>query len=71
MRSLVVAVWSKLITLIAVHSKADHCKIPAAAFLKLLKLLSTARGGCENLRGKGRQRGAGPVIYWALEPLYD
>jgi len=37
MRSLVVGVWSKLLTQIAGPQQNDHP--PAAAFLKLLKLL--------------------------------
>ena len=57
-----------------VRSKTNHCKIlksvtarPAAAFRKLLKFAAARRGGCENLRGKARQRDTGPVLIFGSE----
>ena len=69
MRSLVVGVWSKLLTQIAGPQQNDHP--PAAAFLKLLKLLQPRPAVvkiCEVKRGKVTPA---RLLFWASESLYD
>jgi hypothetical protein len=63
------AVWSKLLTQIAGPQQNDH--LPAAAFLKLLKLLQPRASAvkiCEVNRGKVTPA---RLLFRASESLYD